>query len=145
MIIMMYCSRYIKHGRQNFLSFWAIFSPFTPLTIQKIEILKKWKKLLEYHLHKCTINYSQMIYGSWDINCNRRILFVIFGYFLPFYPSNIPKNENIKKMKETPGDIIILHNCTKNHDHRLYCSWDMVRGRCHSYFSFWAIFCPFTP
>ena len=42
-----------------------------------------------------------------------------------------------------PGDIIILHKCTKNHDRRLYCSWDIVQGR-ENYFSFWAIFCPFT-
>ena len=48
-------------------------------------------------------------------------------------------------MKKTPGDITILHNCTKNHDHMLYCSWDMARDRCNSYFSFQAIFCPFTP
>ena len=26
----------------------------------------------------------------------------------------------------------------------LYCSWDMARGRCNCYFSFWAIFFPFT-
>ena len=26
----------------------------------------------------------------------------------------------------------------------LHCSWDMVRDECN-YFSFWAIFCPFTP
>ena len=30
-----------------YLSFWAIFCPFTPLTAQKIKILKKWKKSLE--------------------------------------------------------------------------------------------------
>ena len=47
-------------------------------------------------------------------------------------------------MKKTPGDVIILHKCTKNHDYVLYCSWDMVRDRCN-YFSFWANFCPFTP
>ena len=50
-----------------------------------------------------------MTYGSWDINCNRQIYFVIFGHFLPFYPLNSPKKENIKKVKEAPGDINILH------------------------------------
>ena len=45
-------------------------------------------------------------------------------------------------MKKTPGDIIILHKCTKNHDHMLYCSWDMACDRCNCYFSFWAISCP---
>ena len=32
------------------------------------------------------------------------------------------KNENFRKIEKSPGDTIILHNCTKNNDHRLYCS-----------------------
>ena len=39
-----------------------------------------------------------------------------------FYPPDSPKSEHFKKMKKTPGDIIILQNCTKNFDYRLYCS-----------------------
>ena len=42
-------------------------------------------------------------------------------------------------MKTAPGDIIILHKCTKTHDHMLLCSCDMVRDR-YNYFLFWAIF-----
>ena len=30
-------------------------------------------------------------------------------------------------MKETPGDIIILHMCTKTYDQMMYGSWDMLR------------------
>ena len=46
----------MKHSRHNFLSLWAIFGPFTPLTTQKIKTLKIWRKK---HgdiniLHKCT-------------------------------------------------------------------------------------------
>ena len=41
---MMYRSWDIKHNRQNYLSFWAIFCHFTPLTTQRIKILKKYKK-----------------------------------------------------------------------------------------------------
>ena len=67
------------------------------------------------------------------------------AYFSPFYPLTCLKNENFKKRKKTPGDIIILHKCTKNHDHMLYCFWDMPCDRCNCYFSFWAIFCSFTP
>ena len=67
------------------------------------------------------------------------------GYFLPFYPPNSPKNQNFEKMKKIPGDIIILHMCTPYYDQMMYGSWDMVRDRCNCYFSFWAIFCPFTP
>ena len=48
-------------------------------------------------------------------------------------------------MKKIPGDIIILHKCIKDHDHMIYCSWDMAHDGCNCYFSFWAIFCPFTP
>ena len=42
---------------------------------------------------------------------------VIFqlDYFLPFYPPNSLKSENFKKMKKAPGDVIILHKCTKNY------------------------------
>ena len=72
-------------------------------------------------------------------------MFFILGNFLPFYSPNSPKNENFKKMKKTRGDIIILHNCTKNYGYRLYCSWGMACDRCNCYFSFWTIFCPFTP
>ena len=77
-------------------------------------------------------------YEAWQTN-----FLVILNRFLPFY--NNPKNHNFEKLKNAPGDIIILHKCTKNHDYMLYCSWDMARDRCNFYFSFWAIFCPFTP
>ena len=89
-----------------------------------------------YHLDKCTVIDNHMIYGFCDFNCNRQIFFVIFSHFLAFYAPNRPENENIKKLKKAPGDIIILHKCTKNHDHRLYCSWDMVCAGCNCYFSF---------
>ena len=43
-----------------------------------------------------------------------------------------------------PGYIIILHKCNKNHDHMLYCSYDMAHEGCNCYFSFRAIFSPYT-
>ena len=52
----------MKRDRQDFLSFWTIFCPFTPLITPK---------------------------------------------------------KNFEKWKNTPGDIIILHKCPKNHDHML--------------------------
>ena len=62
-----------------------------------------------------------------------------FGLFFALLPPNSLKNENFEKMKKKPGDIIILHKSTKNHDLMLYCSWDMVQDGCNCYFSFWAI------
>ena len=68
-----------------------------------------------------------------------------FGQSFALLPPNSPKNKNFKKMKKTPGDIIILHKCTKNYDYRLYYSWDTAHDECNCYFSFRAIFCQFTP
>ena len=70
-------------------------------------------------------------------------LFCHFGPFFALLPTNNPKNLNFEKLKKTPRDII-LHKCTKSHDHMLYCSLDMARNRFNCYFSFWAIFYPFT-
>ena len=94
-------------------------------------------------LHMWTKNDNQRKYGSWDIEHDRQF-FVILDHFLPFYSPNNPKNQNFEKIKKNPGDITILHKCTKNQDHMPYCSWDMARDRCN-YFSFWTIFCLFTP
>ena len=44
-------------------------------------------------------------------------------------------------MTKRPGDNI-LHKCTPNH--MLGCSWDIARVGCNCYFSFWAVFSPFT-
>ena len=44
------------------------FCPFTPLTAQKIKILKKWIKMNEKKWI-CTKNYDQMMYASWDMVC----------------------------------------------------------------------------
>ena len=83
-----------------------------------------------------------MMYGPWDITRNR--IFLSFWTIFTHLPPKNPKNQNFEKMKRLSRDIIILHKCTKNHDHMLYCSWDMVHDRCNCYFSFWTIFCPFT-
>ena len=50
-------------------------------------------------------------------------------------------SQKVKKNR----DIIILHTCTKNYDQMMYNFSETVRDRCNCYFSFWAIFCPFTP
>ena len=74
------------------------------------------------------------------------VIFIFhFGLFFALVPPNSAKNENFKNIKKWSEDIIILHKCTKNRDHRLYCSWDMARDGCNCCFSFWAIFCTLTP
>ena len=44
---MTYGSWNMECDGHNFLSFWTIFCPFTPLTAWKIKIKKKWKQHLE--------------------------------------------------------------------------------------------------
>ena len=114
-------------------------------------------------LHKCTINDNYMIYGSWDMKYNKHNFLSFLAIFallppppplflsfwaipFPFNPLTAQKMKISKKWKKKmPADMIILHTCPKNNDHMLHCSWDMARGRCNCYFSFWAIFCHFTP
>ena len=59
-------------------------------------------------LHMCIINQDHVMYNSWDMKCNRQNFFVILGNFLPFYPPNSPKNENIKNEKK-PLEISLLY------------------------------------
>ena len=130
----LYCSWDMAHDRCNCcFSFWAIFCSFFANFLPGDIII----------LHNFTQNYCYRLYCSWDMardGCNCYFLF-----WAIFYPSNSPKNENFKKMKKIPADIIILHKYTKNHDHMLYCSWDMVHDKCNFFFSFWFFFFPFTP
>ena len=50
-----------------------------------------------------------------------------FGLVFDLLPPNKPKNQNKKKAL---GDIAILHMRSKNHDHMVYGSWDMVPDGC---------------
>ena len=79
------------------------------------------KKLLETSsFYACVPQVTIMRHGSWDTEHDWQNRFVILDDFLPFYPTNNPKNQNFEKMKKRPGDIIILHNYIKNHDNMLY-------------------------
>ena len=96
--------------------------------------LKKTKDTCcRYHYQ----NLDDMIHSSWDIEQNKLKL-VVLGLFLPFIPLKTP---NIKILKnEKICWSIILHMCTKNHNHMICSSWDMEKN----FLLFWALFCPFT-
>ena len=68
-----------------------------------------------------------------------------FKYVNPHSSVNLMVPFLHKKMPKRPRDIIILQKCSKNHGHMLYCFRDMARYECNCYFSFWDIFCSFTP
>ena len=74
---MMYGSWVMKGDRQNFLSFWTAFCPFTILTIWKLKIFKNSKKGLE--ISSFYIFHDHMLYCSLDMARNRFLLFFILG------------------------------------------------------------------
>ena len=65
-------------------------------------------------------NEKKKCLGISSLYTNVPKIMIHFGLFFALLPPNSSKNENFTKMKNTPGDIIILHKCTKNHDHILY-------------------------
>ena len=87
------------------------FLPFhPPLNSPKNENIKiKLKKAWIYH------HFTKVYQKSWSFailfqrygSLTDVIVSFILGYTSPFYPLNSPKNKNFKKMKKTPGAIII--------------------------------------
>ena len=109
-----------------------------PANNPKNQNFEKWKNPWWYH------HFTQVYQNSWSF----AIPFTRYGacclQLFSIYAPNSPKNLNLtKKKKKMPGDII-LHKCNKNHDHMLYCSWDMACDVCNCYFSIWDIFFTFT-
>ena len=134
---MMYGSWIWSATDRFFLSSWAIFCPFTPLTAQIIKI-SKMKKSLEISSFYTSVPKIMVIGYTFPEIWRVMDVIVIFNTF-PFY-SPI----TAQQMKTNPGDIVILYKCTKNHDHMLYCSWDMA-VKDVIIFHFRRFFCPFTP
>ena len=96
--------RFLKYGAwQIFLSFRTIYCTFTPLTTQKIKILKKWKNNLKMRYYHFTHKYYKqqsydvwfLRYGAWQIQ-----FFVILECFLPFTPLTAQKTKINKKWKK---------------------------------------------
>ena len=76
-----------------------------------------------------TKNHNQVMYGSWDMECDRQNFFIIMDVFLPFYPPVNPENQNFEKMKKILEDIIILQMFTINDSHMMYGFADMECNR----------------
>ena len=98
------------------------FCPFPSLTAWKIQISKKKKKKKSLEISPFYTSVPKFMIIGYTVP---EILHVTdnfhFGLYFSLLASNSPKNEKFKIIKKTPGDIIILHRCTKNHDHMLYC------------------------
>ena len=98
-------------------------SRIDPANSPKNQNLKKRKNCLEISSFYNSVPKIMIIcYAVPEIWFMTDVIIFHFGPFFPFYPSNIPKNQNFKKMYKTPGDIIILHTCTQNYDQMMYSS-----------------------
>ena len=78
--------------------------------------------------HSLTKRITHM-WGRWDTPQNFLLAFIDELW-------KTWKIRILKKWKKIAGDIIILHMCTKNHNHMRYSSWDTKWDR---------IFCHFEP
>ena len=73
---------------QNFLPFWTIFCPFTPVTTRKIKILKKRKYPGDIiTLHKSTENHDHTLHFSWNTMHDRCNFYFHFGLVFALLPS----------------------------------------------------------
>ena len=112
--------------------------------ILKIKIFKKWKKMswAIILLQMCTLNQDHMIYGSWNIRCQR----YNFLLFWPFFALSSPWQPRKSKFWKTEKYTLRYYHFTHVFHKWLmmYGSWDMKRNR-QNFLSFWTVFCPFTP
>ena len=101
-------------------------------------------------LHLCSKSLNDMIYSSWDIECERLIL-VIIGHLLPFYvpPPPFSKNQKIKIPKKWKENCRRYHHFTHMYQKTQSLEVQFLRyGRYrdrHNFLKTWAVFCLFTP
>ena len=105
----------------HFAPFFAILP--IPLMIPKIKILKEKKKneknasrYKSFYTNMCIINEDHMIYGSWNIRCDRH-----FCHFGPFLALTIWKIKLLKKWKK-PLEILSFYTCVS----QMTIMWCMV-------------------
>ena len=104
--------QFLRYGvRYNFLSFWAIFYPFTPPNNpenQKFEKIKKASGDLII-LNLCNKKHNHMMYAYSDMECN--IIFCHFKpVFAPFTPLLTPQIKIWKKHKKQL-EILSFYTC----------------------------------
>ena len=107
--------------------FFVILGHFLPCYPQQPKKSKFWKneKNLEISIYIGVPKIVIICYTIPEILhvTNFYFSFIHFIHFLPFHA----QKTKIKKWNNTLGNITILQMCTKNYDHVIYGSYDMVR------------------
>ena len=87
---------FLRYKVQRTKFFWhdgPFFCPFTLLTTKKKT--KFWKNKTPWDiiiLHLCTTNDNHIMYGSWDIKCDRQYFLSFWASFCPFTSLTIQKS-----------------------------------------------------
>ena len=134
---MMYASWDIECNRQILFCHFRLLFPLLPLppSLQP-EKSKFWKNEKQKAWRYYHFTHAYHRWQSYDVKFLRygaqlAELFIILAIFCSFTPLATQKIKILKKWRKKTGDIIILHECTKNPDHMLHCSWDMVLDGCN--------------
>ena len=114
---MIYGSWNIRWDRREFVHFGPFCALSPPWQPRKSKFWKIEKKIWRY--------YIITLHCYWDTTHDGSNFCLSFSANFALLPTYNPKNENFYKMK-TMFRYIILYMCTKNYDHMMYSSWDMV-------------------
>ena len=90
----------LRHDRQIFIIL-GRFLPFDPLNNPKNQNFEKIKKHLETLSFYTCLPQMLIIWCTVPETWSTTNYFVILGYFLPFQPTNNPKNQNFEKMTKS--------------------------------------------
>ena len=94
---MLYSSWDIEQDRQNFLSFWTIFCPFTLLSTWKIKTLKNEQNTWRYHHFYTSVPKIMICYIVPEVWHVMDVIVIFhFGIFFAFYPINNKKKSKFK-------------------------------------------------
>ena len=75
-------------------------------------------------LHESTKSHTHMAYSYQEMMCTS--VQAIQTPLCPFH-TFWPKKSKFLKNEQMPGDIIILHQCTKNHNHMIFNLQNMMQ------------------
>ena len=101
----------MQRERQNCLSFWTVFCPFTPNNPENQNSEKMRKKKTPGDiiiLHMCTINDNCIMYGSSDMECDRQNFLSFWTSFYTITPLTTRKIKILKKLKK-PLEILSFY------------------------------------
>ena len=121
---------FLRYGVQfcHFGQFFALLpQPNNPKN-QNFEKMKKYLEISSFYTNAPKIMIKCCTVP--EIRCvTDATLIFYFGLFFALLPPPTTQKIKIKKkkkMKKTPGYVIILHMCTKNNDHMMHGSWNIV-------------------